>query len=75
MAYLCNIYQSHTLRGEEYNEDTDIIQINFTDIFILHTSNISIILYFFKLYVDYRTFVCYNYNGYVWNISDVFPSI
>ena len=30
MAYLCNIYQSHTLRGEEYNEDTDIIQINFT---------------------------------------------
>lgn len=30
MAYLCNIYQSHTLRGEEYNEDTDIIQISFT---------------------------------------------
>ena len=30
MAYLCNIYQSHTLRGKEYNEDTDIIQINFT---------------------------------------------
>lgn len=30
MAYLCNIYQSHTLRVEEYNEDTDIIQINFT---------------------------------------------
>ena len=30
MAYLCNIYQSHILRGEEYNEDTDIIQINFT---------------------------------------------
>lgn len=30
MSYICNMYQSHTLRGEEYNEETDIVQINFT---------------------------------------------
>lgn len=29
-AYICNMYQSHTLSGEYYNEETDIIQINLT---------------------------------------------
>ena len=29
-AYLCSLYASHTLVGEEYNEETNIIQINFT---------------------------------------------
>ena len=28
MAYISDIYASHTLVGEEYNEDTKIIQIN-----------------------------------------------
>lgn len=30
MSYLCNIYASHTLVGKEYNEDTMIMQVNFT---------------------------------------------
>ena len=30
MSYICNEYASHTLIGEEYNEETMIIQINFT---------------------------------------------
>ena len=30
MAYLCNEYSHITLSGEEYNEEIDIIQINFT---------------------------------------------
>ena len=30
MAYICNIYQSHTLVGKEYNQQTDIIQVNLT---------------------------------------------
>ena len=30
MAYICNVYATHTLVGEEYDEDTDIIQINLT---------------------------------------------
>ena len=29
-AYICNMYQAHTLSGEYYNEETDIIQINLT---------------------------------------------
>ena len=30
MAYICNTYQSHTLVGKEYNQQTDIIQVNLT---------------------------------------------
>lgn len=30
MSYLCDIYLHHTLKGKEYNEDTLIIQINFS---------------------------------------------
>ena len=30
MAYLCNEYSHITLSGEEYNEEIDVIQINFT---------------------------------------------
>ncbi len=30
MAYICDIYSHHTLVGEEYNEKTLIIQINFS---------------------------------------------
>ena len=30
MSYICNIYQNHTLSGETYDEDIDIIQINLT---------------------------------------------
>ena len=30
MAYICDIYASHTLVGEEYDEETKIIQINFS---------------------------------------------
>ncbi len=30
MAYICNTYQSHTLAGKEYNQQTDIIQVNLT---------------------------------------------
>ena len=30
MGYICNVYATHTLVGEEYDEDTDIIQINLT---------------------------------------------
>ena len=30
MSYICNIYQNHTLSGDTYDEDTDIIQINLT---------------------------------------------
>ena len=31
MAYLCNTYSNSVLSGEEYNEETKFIQINFTD--------------------------------------------
>ena len=30
MAYLCDIYSHHTLKGEAYNEETMMIQINFS---------------------------------------------
>ena len=30
MAYICNTYQSHTLVGKEYNQQTDIVQVNLT---------------------------------------------
>ena len=30
MSYLCDIYSHHTLKGETYNEETMIIQINFS---------------------------------------------
>ena len=30
MAYLCDIYSHHTLKGEIYNEETMMIQINFS---------------------------------------------
>lgn len=30
MAYICDMYASHTLVGEKYNENIDIIQINLT---------------------------------------------
>ncbi len=30
MSYICNIYYNNTLVGEEYTEDTNIIQINLT---------------------------------------------
>ena len=30
MSYICNDYASHTLVGESYDEDTMIMQINFT---------------------------------------------
>ena len=30
MAYICNAYQSHTLVGKEYNQQTDIVQVNLT---------------------------------------------
>lgn len=30
MAYICDVYAHHTLVGETYNEDTKIIQINFS---------------------------------------------
>ena len=30
MAFLCNTYSKSVLRGEEYTEDTEFIQINFT---------------------------------------------
>ena len=30
MAYLCDIYSHYTLKGEEYSEDVNIIQINFS---------------------------------------------
>ena len=30
MAYICNTYQSHTLAHKEYNQQTDIIQVNLT---------------------------------------------
>lgn len=30
MSYLCDIYSHHTLVGEEYDQDTLIIQINFS---------------------------------------------
>ena len=29
-AYICNTYQSHTLVGKEYNQQTDIVQVNLT---------------------------------------------
>ena len=29
-AYICNTYQSHTLVGKEYNQQTDIAQVNLT---------------------------------------------
>ena len=29
-AYICNIYQSHTLAHKEYNQQTDIVQVNLT---------------------------------------------
>ena len=29
-AYICNTYQSHTLIGKEYNQQTDIVQVNLT---------------------------------------------
>ena len=29
-AYICNTYQSHTLVGKEYNQQTDILQVNLT---------------------------------------------
>ena len=30
LAYICNIYQNHTLIGKEYDQNTKIIQINFS---------------------------------------------
>lgn len=30
MSYICDIYSHHTLKGEEYSEDTLVIQINFS---------------------------------------------
>ena len=30
MSYLCDLYSHHTLKGEEYDEDTMIMQINFS---------------------------------------------
>ena len=30
MAYICDTYSHHTLKGQNYNEDTKIIQINFS---------------------------------------------
>lgn len=30
MSYICAIYSNHVLKGQNYNQDTKIIQINFS---------------------------------------------
>ena len=41
MAYLCDIYSHHTLKGEIYNEETMMIQINFCIILKIHQKMFS----------------------------------
>ena len=49
-AYICNTYQSHTLVGKEYNQQTDIVQVNLTwglgaeeDIMTKYITNVTIV--------------------------------
>lgn len=44
MVYLCDIYSHVTLQGEEYSEELDIIQINFS--YHLHDNELLRIYYF-----------------------------
>ena len=63
MAYICNMYQSHTLVGELYDEETDIVLVNL--IWGLGSKNDKMIKYMImsedgKQYV--KNFIIYEIN-------------